>query len=105
MICEKRSISATKIPKLKDVLYVEGLKANIISISQICNNTCSIKFIHNECIMYDSSINIMVKGINAKDNFYCIDRPPANYVQHIKSQHGRALVSTFSFYRKYQASR
>ena len=33
----KDIICAPRIPNLEEVLYVEGLKANLISISQICD--------------------------------------------------------------------
>ena len=34
---DKSTIYAFDIPNLEEVLYVEGLKANLISISQICD--------------------------------------------------------------------
>lgn len=37
MIYGKGTISASWIPKLKDVLFVDGLKVNLIITSQICN--------------------------------------------------------------------
>lgn len=44
MICNKGSISALGILKLKDILSVDGLKANLISIIQISEDKCLVKF-------------------------------------------------------------
>ena len=40
----KRSISILGCPKLDGVLYVNGLKANLLSISQICDNEHRVNF-------------------------------------------------------------
>ena len=40
----KGTISATGIPSLEDVLYVEGLQANLISNSQICDKEFNVQF-------------------------------------------------------------
>lgn len=38
-----------EIPELKDIIYVEGFKANLINISQIFYNKYSSKFTHKKC--------------------------------------------------------
>ena len=40
----KHSIYASSIPKLEEVFYVEGLKANLIGISQLCENNLNVQF-------------------------------------------------------------
>lgn len=75
MICGKVSINAPRIPEPNDVLYMEGFKENLISISQIYESKYLIKFIHNKCTMYDSLGNIMVKDTKSKNKFYCIGNP------------------------------
>lgn len=75
LICGKGSISAFEIPKFKYVFYVEGLKVNLINISQIYDNQYSVKLTQKECTMCDILGNIMVKGTISKDNFYCIGNP------------------------------
>ena len=40
----KGFICVSGIPKLEEVLYVEGLKANLISISQLCENNLNVQF-------------------------------------------------------------
>lgn len=53
MICEKGCISAPGLPELR---------VKLISISQIYNNKCLVKFTHKKFTMYDNSLNVMVKG-------------------------------------------
>lgn len=48
MICSTCTIHVPGMPKLKDVLFFNGLKANIIDINQICDNKCLVKFTHKE---------------------------------------------------------
>ena len=40
----KCTICAPGIPNPEEVLYVEGLKANLISISQICDKKFNVQF-------------------------------------------------------------
>lgn len=70
MICGKGSISAPRILELKNVLFVDVLKENLISISQICDEICLTKFNHKECTMYDSTKMVIVKRIKLKDKCY-----------------------------------
>lgn len=72
MIYGKFSINALGIPKFKDFLFVDGLKVKIISISQICDDKCFVKFIHKECIIYDNIGSAIIKCIKFEDNYYCI---------------------------------
>ena len=41
------------LPKLEDVLLVEGLKANLISISQFCDQDLFVKFTKGTCTVMD----------------------------------------------------
>lgn len=72
LICERGSINAPRIPKLNYVLFVKGLKANLISISQICDNNYKVKFTKKDYTMLDKSGNALVIGIRSKDNYYCV---------------------------------
>lgn len=55
---------------------MEGLKENLISISQIFDNKGLVKFTHNKCIVYDSLENIIVKGMRLENNHFCVGNPP-----------------------------
>jgi len=39
----------------QEALYVEGLKANLLSISQFCDNDLVVQFSKKECNIFDSS--------------------------------------------------
>ena len=41
------------LPVFEDVWYVDGLKANLLSISQICNNGLNVLFTKYECEILD----------------------------------------------------
>ncbi|KAG9445159.1 hypothetical protein H6P81_016499 [Aristolochia fimbriata] len=48
------------LPKLKNVLLVDGLKANLISISQLCDQNLHVKFTKDGCqVMDDKHISIL----------------------------------------------
>lgn len=63
-ICNVGSPSFTII---EDILYVEGLKSNLLSISQLCNKDFKIKFTKDEFLIEDEAtyeVKLMGKGIN-----------------------------------------
>ena len=45
----KGSITIPSCTKLEGVLYVDGLKVNFLSISQMCENEHKVNFSHNSC--------------------------------------------------------
>ncbi|CAM8951378.1 unnamed protein product [Rhodiola kirilowii] len=60
------------LPILKDTLLVEGLKVNLISISQLCDGGYHVKFTHNSCQVLDKDGGILMKGSRAANNCYLI---------------------------------
>ena len=47
------SLNVPSLPKLRDVLLIDGLKANLISISQLCDQDLFVRFINDICIVLD----------------------------------------------------
>ena len=43
----KRTLNADGLPRLKNVLHVERLKTNLMSISQLCDQKLNVKFTKN----------------------------------------------------------
>ena len=41
------------LPLLKDVLYIKGLKVNLLSITQICDEDFLVQFSKKGCIIID----------------------------------------------------
>ena len=70
-----RGIGTVDIPGLpvfEDVWYVEGLKANLLSISKICDNGLNVLFTKYECKILDGRGDCMCIGVRTADNCYGI---------------------------------
>ncbi|KAG2708148.1 hypothetical protein I3760_05G178300 [Carya illinoinensis] len=76
VIEEKGSIEIPRLPVLHDVLFVNGLKANLLSISQFCDNNFSVQFSKDECSLYDKGGEWVLKGTRTSDNCYGISPKP-----------------------------
>ncbi|KAG9442590.1 hypothetical protein H6P81_018444 [Aristolochia fimbriata] len=55
------------IPSLADVLLVKGLKANLISISQLCDQNLVVHFTKEGCCVSDSKNHSVLKGARMHD--------------------------------------
>ena len=66
---------------IMNVLLVEGLKHNLINISQLCNKGFKVVFEPNHCLIYDAygSIVLIGKKVN---NIYLIDLHHASFNIH-----------------------
>jgi hypothetical protein len=54
----------------QEALYMEGLKANLLSISQFCDNDLVVQFSKKECNIFDSSGKWLMGGERIADNCY-----------------------------------
>jgi hypothetical protein len=54
----------------QEALYVEGLKENLLSISQFCDNDLVVQFSKKECNIFDSSGRCLMGGERTADNCY-----------------------------------
>jgi hypothetical protein len=54
----------------QEALYVEGLKANLLSISQFCDNDLVVQFSKKECNIFDSSGRWLMGGERTADNCF-----------------------------------
>ncbi|XP_024006852.1 uncharacterized protein LOC112083381 [Eutrema salsugineum] len=57
-------------PKLVNVFYVHGLKANLISVSQLCDEGLEIIFTRVDCKAIDEKGNTVMYGIKSGNNCY-----------------------------------
>src|ERR1044072_1638492 len=63
-------LDRTGSPVLDEVLLVEGLTANLISISQLCDQGFEVRFSKEECsVIYENKETVM-RGARSKDNCY-----------------------------------
>ena len=66
----KRTIKKPGLPLLKDVLYIKGLKANLLSITQICDEDFIVQFTKKGCIIIDEEGIHVLEGNRTTDNCY-----------------------------------
>ena len=68
----KGSIVLPGCPKLDEVLCVEGLKENLLSISQMCNKDHKVNFHQDLCEVVNKERKVVIIGHRTVDNFYAI---------------------------------
>ena len=66
------SLNVTGLPKLKDVLLVDGLKANLINISKLCDRDLFVRFTKDKCIILDQNQQHIKEGNKSSDNCYLL---------------------------------
>ena len=59
-------------PSIENVLLVDGLKQNLISISQLCDKGYKVTFDKKECTIIDSKTNVITFTRIRKNNVYKI---------------------------------
>lgn len=58
------------LPCFNDVLLVEGLTANFISIIQLCDQYLNVNFSKSECIITNKDQEVLMKRLRSKDKCY-----------------------------------
>jgi len=66
---------------IHNVLLVEGLKHNLISISQLCDKSYKVVFEPNHCLIYDASGSIVLLGKKV-NNIYLFNLHHASFSIH-----------------------
>jgi hypothetical protein len=61
------------------VLYVEGLKANLLGISQLCDDDLVVQFFKKEYNIFDSNGKWLMGGEMTSDNYYGIPSLSSDY--------------------------
>ncbi|KAK2385434.1 putative mitochondrial protein [Trifolium repens] len=74
-----------ELPNLENVLLVKGLTANLISISQLCDQGLRVNFTKEECLVSNDQGEILMRGGRSKDNCYL-------WVSHEEIQQGKCLL-------------
>ena len=69
-ILGKGTIKIPGLPLLKDVLYIKGLKANLLSITQICDEDFLVQFSKKGCIIINEEGIQVLEGNRTTDNCY-----------------------------------
>lgn len=68
----KRILNVSGIPRLSNVMLVERLKANLISVSQLCDDGLLVRFNEDKCAVYNDQNEKIMKGIRSSDNCYLL---------------------------------
>ena len=66
----KGIISLPRLPNIANVLYVECLRVNLLSISQICDQDFMVLFSKRKCLVMDESRKKLISGVRTLDNCY-----------------------------------
>ena len=74
-VLRKGTLDVEGLPRLKNVLHVEGLTANLISISQLCDQNLLMKFTKNTCKVFNDSQECVLEGASLVDNCYKLLQP------------------------------
>ncbi|XP_062114498.1 uncharacterized protein LOC133825594 [Humulus lupulus] len=61
------------LPVVKDVLYVKGLKANLLSISQLCDDHYTVNFSKSTCLVKSTDGCSVLSGTRSNDNCYMLN--------------------------------
>ena len=64
----KGIVSLLGLPDIANVLYVEGLKVNLLSISQICDQDFMVLFSKGKCLVMDEFGKKLISGVRTLDN-------------------------------------
>jgi hypothetical protein len=61
--------------KAQDVLFVEGLKRNLLSVSQVCDRGCEFIFTSKDCRIKSVNLgHLIAKGIRTEDIVYVLKK-------------------------------
>ena len=66
----KGIISLPRLPNIANILYVEGLRVNLLSMSQICDQDIMVLFSKGKCLVLDESGMKLICSVCTLDNFY-----------------------------------
>ncbi|XP_072993626.1 uncharacterized protein [Typha latifolia] len=88
----KGKVSSPGVPILENVLYVKGLKANLVSISQFCDEDYEVKFSKTNCIILDHDGNVICYGSRTSDNCYVVGT--SHKLKCNNANHARTPMST-----------
>ncbi|CAM8995220.1 unnamed protein product [Rhodiola kirilowii] len=69
----KGILNVQGLPRLKEVLLVKGLQANLISISQLCDGENHVQFSQDECVVLNQKNEPVLTGRRSSNNCYLLN--------------------------------
>ena len=74
--------------KARNVMYVDGMKHNILSVSEMCDQGNEVIFWSNGCIVRELDIGeTMIKGIRTPNNLYILKGGQQQYYLSKNDEH------------------
>lgn len=70
VIKDKGTTYSSELPKLVNVFFVKGLKANLISVSQLCDEGLTVVFSVIDCQAINEYGMTILQGIRSGNNYY-----------------------------------
>ncbi|KAG7564434.1 Ribonuclease H-like superfamily [Arabidopsis suecica] len=74
----KGKTSNAELPQLMNVYLVRGLKANLISVSQLCDEGLEVTFTKVDCKAFDEAGDIVLGGKRTRNNCYMWENRTTN---------------------------
>ncbi|CAM8896520.1 unnamed protein product [Rhodiola kirilowii] len=95
------TLKVPDLPELEDVLLVNGLKVNLISISRLCDEGRSVIFTRDSCQVLDRNGDALLEGSRSSNKSYSLGTVgtgaatiyPTNTIHEMKLQ-GTGMVSS-----------
>ena len=69
------TLNVDGFPQFKNVLHVDGLKANLISIYQICDLNHNVNFNREKCVVIDADGKCVQEDLRSSNNCYTLTSP------------------------------
>ena len=73
----KGTVDIPGLPLLTDVLYIKGLKVNLLSVTQICDEDFLVQFSKKGCLILKEEGVQVLKGLRTTDNYYGVIPKPS----------------------------
>ena len=75
------------LTKLKNVLLVEGLTVNLISVSQLCDEDLLLQFTKDKCLVYNQNHCRIMEGERTSENCYLLtSTSPCMYEEQLEEK-------------------
>ena len=85
-IVEEGKLNFQNLPALDDVMLVEGLIANLISISQFCVQGMNVRFTKEQCVVTNDDKAIVMIGTRSSNYCYLWNPENVSSVCHLSRQ-------------------
>ncbi|GFP79480.1 pentatricopeptide repeat-containing protein at5g24830 [Phtheirospermum japonicum] len=95
-IIGKGTLNVEGVPKLHNVLLVDGLMTNLIIISQLCDSNMNVEFDKQTCKVFDDSNVCFLTGTRMEDNCYLVCKDGVALVKRMSTftkDRGQKLIS------------